>query len=205
MNRTGFALCLVILMAVCAVSVTSRAGGLVLIAWIERRADSILAPTEDAPQAIVVLTGGEPRTREAVRRYRETGLPILSSGGDGEAALLKQILQNKFGVPVRWTEDQSLNTEQNALYCAEILANENIKSIILVTDALHMWRAAMMFSDRGLRVTAAAVRYSRPGQATQLKLRDFLPSKEGLALTKSAMHELLGVVWYRSRHISGFI
>jgi len=198
MKHSGFTLSLVVLLFACAVLLTSKAGSRVLIALIERPPDSTLAPAGEEAQAIVVLTGGDSRTWEAARRYRETGLPVLSSGGDGEATLLKQDLQNKFDVPVRWTEERSLNTEENAFFSAEILAGENIQNIILITDALHMWRAKMMFSDRGLKVIAAPTNYLI---RTRLQAADFLPSKEGFKLTKSAMHEIFGVAWYWGRKI----
>ena len=198
MKRSGFTLCAVVLVIASALLLTSKAGGMLLISFVELSAGLGLAPFREKPQAIVVLTGGDARTREAARQHWETGLPVLSSGGDGEAALLKKNLQNIYKVPVRWTEDYSLSTEQNAFFCAEILRRENLQNIILVTDRLHMWRAKMMFTDRGLKVKAA------PADAVSrahLQVSDFVPGKEGIKLTKSALHEIFGIVWYKSRRL----
>ena len=200
MKRFGFTLCAVMLIFASAALLTSKAGGKLLISLVEHFAGSHLTPFGKNPQAIVVLTGGDARTQEAARQYRETGLPVLSSGGDGEAALLKKNLQNIFKVPVRWTEDRSLTTEENAIFCAKILAQADIQNIILVTDQLHMWRAKMMFADRGLSVKAAP---ANQASHVQLQPSDFVPGKEGIQLTKSALHEILGVAWYWSRRVIG--
>ena len=147
----------------------------------------------------MVLTGGDLRTLEAARLHRETGLPVLASGGDGEAAAIKKHLEDDFHVSVRWTEGNSLNTEQNAMFSAEILARENIQRIILVTQALHMRRARMMFLDRGFEVIPAPTDFSSDAQ---LEWRDFLPSTEGRKLTKSALHEIIGLAWYWIRQLN---
>jgi uncharacterized SAM-binding protein YcdF (DUF218 family) len=187
-----------ILVLACVVFFSGKAGGLLLTACIEQSATSIAAPAGKAAQAIVVLTGGDLRNQEAARQYRETGLPVLASGGDGEAARIKKQLETEFHVPVKWTEDKALNTEQNAIFSAKILAIENIQSIILVTHALHMRRARMMFLDQGLEVISAPTDYSNH---TALEWRDFLPSAEGRKLTQSALHEIVGLAWFRIRQI----
>jgi uncharacterized SAM-binding protein YcdF (DUF218 family) len=199
MNRFGhFKIFMTLMVLACVVFFSSKAGGFLLTAFIERAATPIAAPAGKAAQAIVVLTGGDLRTQEAARQHRETGLPVLASGGDGEATRIKKQLETDFHVTVRWTEENSLNTEENALFTAEILARENIQTIILVTHALHMRRARRMFEDRGLEVIAAPTGFSTHAP---LEWRDFLPGAEGLKLTKSALHEIFGLAWYRARQI----
>ena len=177
---------------------SSKAGGLLLTACTETPATSISAPIGKRAQAIVVLTGGDLKNQEVARLYIATGLPVLASGGDREAAVIKKQLERDFHVPVRWTEENSLNTEQNALFTAKILARENIQTIILVTHALHMRRAQRMFEDRGIEVVAAPTDFSAHAP---LEWRDFLPSAEGRKSAKSALHEIFGLVWYRMRQI----
>lgn len=184
----------------CTVFFSSKAGGLLLTVFIERDTIPLVAPIGEAAQAIVVLTGGDLRVQEAARQHRETGLPVLASGGDGEAARIKKQLETDFQVPVTWTEDSALNTEQNAIFSARILARENIQSIILVTHALHMRRAQMMFLDKGLKVIPAPTDFS---SQAQLVWRDFLPGAEGRKLTQSALHEIFGLAWFRIRQMLG--
>jgi len=205
---TGFGhatIFVVIGLVVCAAFFSSKAGGRWLIASTERASAPISVPAANAAQAaqaaqaIVVLTGGDHQIREAARLHRATGLPVLASGGDGEAERIKKQLEGEFQVPVRWTEGRSLNTEQNALFTVDILAGQNIHKIILVTHALHMRRARMMFSDRGLEVIPAPTRFSAYGP---LEWRDFLPGTEGRKLSKSALHEITGLAWYWLRQIT---
>jgi uncharacterized SAM-binding protein YcdF (DUF218 family) len=199
MNRYGnFKILVMLVLLACFILFSSKAGGLLLTASLESAVAPISAPTEKGAQAIVVLTGGYGRNKEAARLHRETGLPVLASGGDGEAAAIKKHLEDDFHVPVRWTEGDSLNTEQNALFAAKILRQENIQIIILVTHALHMRRARKMFEDCGLEVIPAPADFS---SFAPLEWDNFLPSTEGKKLTKSALHEIFGLAWYRIRQI----
>jgi uncharacterized SAM-binding protein YcdF (DUF218 family) len=179
------------------------------------------ATTTDSAAAIVVLGGSKShdapeyggdtvhgatllRLRYAAHLHRRTGLPILVSGGSpegsaqSEAELMQRTLQNEFSVPVRWIEDRSVNTLENAGLSYRMLAAENIHNIHLVTHAWHMPRAQLVFETAGFRVIPAATGYTTRYRLTVL---DFLPS--ALALRDSALffHEVIGIVWYRLRLI----
>src|SRR5947209_16516034 len=101
----------------------------------------------EAAQAIVILGGGTKRaapeyggdtlnrlTLERVRYgahvARLINLPVMVVGGrsepsrETEAKVMRAALQDEFGVPVRWIEDQSRNTHENALMAAAILRRE---------------------------------------------------------------------------------
>jgi uncharacterized SAM-binding protein YcdF (DUF218 family) len=201
MIRFGYSKIVVTLLLLAGISfLSSPAGSLFLSACLELGLTPISASAAKSAQAIVVLTGGDARNREAATLYRATGLPVLASGGDGEAIAIKKQLAADFNVPVKWTEEKSLNTEENALFSAQILAREHIHSIILVTRALHMRRAQRMFEDRGLEVIPAPTDFSTH---PPLEWRDFLPSTEGRKQTASALHEIFGLAWYRLRHLMG--
>lgn len=140
------------------------------------------------------------RLRYAAKLQRETGKPILVTGGTPlgnhvpEAEQMKAILENEFRVPVRWTEDASNNTLENALYSSALLQKTGIKRIYLVTHAWHMPRAAMAFRQSGLQVvpapTAWITRY-RTGLLT------FVPRAEALRDSAIFCHEVIGLIWYR--------
>jgi len=88
-------------------------------------------------QAIVILGGGTRRnapdyggdtlgrlTLERVRYganvARLTGLPVMVTGGsvlggEPEARLMREALQREFAIPVRWVEDRSRTTHENAM------------------------------------------------------------------------------------------
>ena len=173
--------------------------------------------------AIVVLAGGRNanapeyggetvaarslvQLRYGARLQRETGLPLLVSGGRvhggepaSEAALIKGVLERELNVPVRWLEERSRNTAENASYSAELLREENIAAVILVTSAAHMPRAVEVFEGQGVRVTAAPTG-RRTGNRAAAGVLDWLPSARALDKSRIALHELVGQLWYRIRY-----
>lgn len=171
----------------------------------------------DKADAIVVLGGGTyfiapefggdtagsytlVRLRYGARLQRETGLPLLVTGGkplgndEPEAAQMKRVLEQEFGVPVKWTENASNTTLENARLSRELLAKEGVQRIYLVTHAWHMPRAARVFRQAGFEVipapTAFTTRY-------RTDLLTFLPDAHALRDSRIALHEMIGMVWYR--------
>lgn len=182
-----------------------------------------LTPEAAAKQAdvIVVLGGGRyagapefdgdtvsgytlERLRYAAKLSRQTGLPILVSGGKlageeiSEATLMRRALEDDFGIRPRWVETDSGNTLENAKYTKKILQEAGLRRIYLVTHAWHMSRAVWSFSGTGLSVVPAPTGY------TTLSLHDrrlmgYLPGTRGLTVSGLAMRERLALAWYRSR------
>ena len=178
-------------------------------------------PASAPSQAIVVLGGGRypaapeyggdtvssatlVRLRYAAQLHRETGLPLLVSGGspDGsrinEAELMAKVLEQAFRVPVRWREGRSANTLENARLSRETLARENIRRIYLVTNAWHMPRSILVFERAGFEVIPAPTAHAT-GESAQLTVLDFLPNFTGLRDSSIFFHETIGMVWYRLR------
>jgi uncharacterized SAM-binding protein YcdF (DUF218 family) len=144
-------------------------------------------------QAIVVLGGGRNlgapewggetvndytlrRARYGVRLARETGLPLYVSGGRptggqlAEGTLMRDLIAREFNSPVKWVEAASETTREQALMTAQDLKPQQISSIALVTDAVHMPRARRAFELAGLAVLAAPTGYTaqRPFALYQL-------------------------------------
>ena len=174
----------------------------------------------DGVDAIVVLGGGRDadqpqyggdtvgkftleRLRYAVRLQRATGLPILTSGGSvfgrgvSEAELMRRALEQDFHTTAEWIEDRSRNTMENALYSRAVLEAAGKRKIWLVTDAWHMPRAYWAFRSVGIDTTMAPTSFISGGVDTLL---DVLPSSQGLYLSDLALHEALGILWYRWRY-----
>ena len=187
---------LVVTLTVIAMFFITKSGSLMFATLLERSSPPFSAPQASTAQAIVVLTGAKASMLEAARLHRLTGLPVLASGGDGEAAAIKNHLEKSLETPVKWTEGNSLNTEQNARFSANILATAQVRKIILVTHAMHMRRAQAMFVDQGLEVFPAPTDFSG---WPELQWRDLLPSSEGRKLARSALHEVLGLAFYKLR------
>jgi uncharacterized SAM-binding protein YcdF (DUF218 family) len=132
------------------------------------------------------------RVRYGAVVARQTGLPVLVSGGPGlgktsEAALMKQALEDEFGVKVRWTEVTSRNTHENAIRSAEILLAAGIRHVILVAHSFDMPRAKAELTAAGLQVTLAPTGIPNTG----FDARDLLPSMGALQLSYYALYELL--------------
>ncbi len=142
------------------------------------------------------------RVRYGAWLARKLGKPLLVTGGspDGgrpEGVLMRETLEREFDVKVRWTEDRSGNTRENAIFSAAILKAAGIQRIYLVSHAWHLPRAAPEFEREGLRVVPAGTGYSLPRGPRPM---DFVPSAKGLHDSYLAMHEGIGLAWYRIRN-----
>jgi uncharacterized SAM-binding protein YcdF (DUF218 family) len=81
---------------------------------------------------------------------RKTNLPILVTGAGShaqytEAEIMKQVLEDEFHAHVDFVEDKSNSTKENAQFTFEVLKENNIKSILLVSNSWHLKRASYMF------------------------------------------------------------
>ena len=96
------------------------------------------------------------RVRFGARVARLTGLPVLVSGGSTygatpEAALMRDALRDEFGIEVRWVEDASRTTAENAARTASILRANGISRVVLVTHSFDVPRAACGVRSAGYR------------------------------------------------------
>jgi uncharacterized SAM-binding protein YcdF (DUF218 family) len=143
------------------------------------------------------------RLRHGARLHLLTGLPVLVSGGapdtlgESEAALMARTLREDFGVTVRWQEQTSDNTAENAKHAAQQLAAVGVRRILLVTDAMHMPRAQRVFVAAGFEVAAAPTRFlgRRP-----IDVSSFIPKAAELEVSHYALHEWIGFLWYKIRY-----
>ncbi|MDP3538017.1 MAG: YdcF family protein [Azonexus sp.] len=187
-----------------------------LIGSLERRAGPVLTGTAGA-QAIVVLGsglnteaeeyGGDTATERTLVRLRYGAtlarryhLPVLTSGGRphdasrSEAEVMADILQREFGVDVRWRENQSLDTADNAAMSARILHAAGVKRIVLVTQAFHMPRAQRLFAAAGLEVVPAPTDFKSRRNLPSTAFH-WLPQAHALRTSYYALHEWLGLAW----------
>lgn len=140
------------------------------------------------------------RTLAAARIARATGLPVLVSGGRPmtrratEAELMRRLLEEDLGVRVRWVEDRSRDTAENASFSAALLRADGVDAVVLVTHATHLPRTRRAFESAGVAVVPAPHDWdSGPSRGG---LRAWLPHVEGLFASTAALHELLGRLWY---------
>ena len=201
-----------------------------LIESVEALAGTVpTLPADAPPGAIIVLSAdyrrsdapGHPhavgpetleRLAEAAREERRLGLPVLVSGGrpaeigESLAAMMSRVLQDDFRVAVRWREDRSLNTYENAAFSADILRRAGVPSALLVTHCRDLARALWSFYAVGYPVNPAMCSppqagYEQPDDETQpLRAGSFFPQVPALLTSYRALHELIGLAWYRYRY-----
>lgn len=171
------------------------------------------------PVAIVILGGGlEPlapeygvssltpnsieRLRYGLWLSRETGASVAFSGGVGwgqsasgtppEAQIAARIALQEFGRPIKWLEDQSRDTRDNAARSVGLLRQAGIEHVILVTHGWHMPRARRAFEQAAagaMRIEPASVGLLLHPPVTALT---WLPSAEGTVAVRNVLRELLG-------------
>ncbi|WP_293775628.1 YdcF family protein [uncultured Oxalicibacterium sp.] len=200
---------------------STRPGALLLAQPLEQRYPALMLPYVGSAQAIVVLGGGRlanapefadqdgpsaatlRRLRYAAKLQRATGLPLLVTGGspegaaESEAAIMARVLRDEFSVPVQWEEGASDNTAENARLTAQMLTQEGVRDVLLITDAMHMPRAVGVFARTGLRITPAPTAFVSTAPAIPA---DYIPRAAWLHQSSYAMHEWIGIFWYWLRH-----
>lgn len=173
------------------------------------------APIADADlataEAIVVLGGGNyrdapeyggdtvaggtlERVRYGLHLHRRSGLPILVTGGAPmggrpEGETMKEVMERDFGATVKWTETESRDTAENAVYSARILKAAGVGRIALVSHAFHLPRAIPLFEAQGLAVVAAPMGFRKRPPSGPAGL---LPSVVALGQSSDALREWLG-------------
>lgn len=141
------------------------------------------------------------RLEYAAYLAKATGKPVLLSGGATGpspertvAEAMQVTLQEHFGVPARWLEDQSTSTMSNAAHSARLLLAAGIRKVYLVTHAWHMPRAMIAFDESGIEAIPAPTRFMSRAEPLW---QDFIPSAPAFLITYYAVHEWVGVAWYR--------
>jgi uncharacterized SAM-binding protein YcdF (DUF218 family) len=207
---------------------STNGGAQLFVAPLEAMTRPLAAPERAGAQAIVVLAAGQlenapeygkhsipdyialARLRYAAHLHRRTKLPLLVSGGNGDAVVdpdpalreyakadaMATALREDFGIPVKWIEPASRDTFENARFSAALLRVDGVKRILLVTDAMHMPRSRLVFEQAGLEVVEAPTLFF---SAQPLAWNAWIPTAEGMRRSWYAVYELLGLVWYRAR------
>ncbi|KGQ19840.1 putative membrane protein [Lysobacter dokdonensis DS-58] len=176
-----------------------------------------VAPPAEMPKAdaIVVLGGGGytwinrpgvtlddlkySRLAQGARLYIAGRAPrvILSGGGEGVRTEARNMARGmrKFGVPdtALLLEERSTDTTTNARYSAQIARRNGVRSVLLVTSAIHMPRASVLFRGAGLDVIEVPV--PEPPSVRGDGWADrWLPSPRALWRSGRALKEYAGLM-----------
>jgi len=174
----------------------------------------------EEPRSIVEINGAGDRVIYAAWLYQRGAADyILVSGGrlpwhepvstkTSTPADEMTVLLEMLSVPgdVIWQESSSYNTHENAVNSAQILAEQDVERILLVTSALHMPRSVRLFEAQGLEVVPAPADFLVTANdldvgetSWELFLIRLLPSAENISLTTRALKEYLGILAYSIR------
>jgi uncharacterized SAM-binding protein YcdF (DUF218 family) len=189
-----------------------------LIGWIESRYPPPAGVVGSSASLIVVLSSGAvfsdgtaygakldasawERTYTGVKLWKQIGGTLLFVGGptpDGKfsAAELMAAVAHDLGVPTTAVlmETKSTNTHENLLLARDLIESHGNRTW-LVTSALHMRRAMAVARRLGLRMRLYPCDY----RAVRLGWHAWLPNIGAPAMFADALHEIIGLSYYRIR------
>ncbi|MFT7724157.1 MAG: YdcF family protein [Roseateles sp.] len=138
---------------------------------------------------------------------RRSGWPLAFSGGIGwmatelrqsEASVVARVAAQDHGLPLRWAEDRSRDTRENAANTLPLLARAGVRQVVLVTHDAHMRRALRAFEAAagplGMRIIAAPTGLRDDALGS---VADWLPSTGGFARVRYVAYETLA--WWAGR------
>jgi uncharacterized SAM-binding protein YcdF (DUF218 family) len=173
-------------------------------------------PAEPPRPWIDLMEGGD-RVVHAARLFKAGKAPkmILSGGRVGwagetgsESEDMAQLVEF-MGVPrsAILQDPTSLNTRENAVNIKQIMDQQKIRRILLVTSATHMPRSLLIFQRLGIDAIPAPTDFVMtlppPGQESKItleaRLLRLLPDADRLEKTTKALKEYMGIWIYRLR------
>ena len=139
----------------------------------------------------------------ALTLHRQTGLPILLSGGSlkedtetladlGQAWLIQQANVTRIVL-----DDSSRDTWENATNSAILLRERGFTRPLLVTHAYHMPRSLFSARTAGIDAIPAPFAFIHNTQTPDSDASDWVPGAHNLAKSYLVLHEMAGLLWYK--------
>lgn len=158
----------------------------------------LIISTED-PAAIFVLGGDTAvRCQGALQLYKQTGLDLVVSGYQGEAARMRDYLL-AHGVPDYKIiqEPKATNTKDHLKYMLPIAMEKGYHKIYLVTSAFHMPRSMMImeqgFAAQGIKLIPYGCGHQTTPDYDPMP-HEWAPNMLSLYQGTTALNEYLGMV-----------
>jgi uncharacterized SAM-binding protein YcdF (DUF218 family) len=130
----------------------------------------------------VITSGGRPPHRTGGMTEAEAGAVFLADMGVPSDAMI--------------IEPRALTTRDHVIQLAPILERHNISSLLVVTSASHMRRAVATLSHLDVPIIPVATGFSVV-YTHEFRLKRLLPSAGALVRSTRAMHEFIGLLYYR--------
>ncbi|MGV8940235.1 MAG: YdcF family protein [Lysobacter sp.] len=209
--------------AVVAVSAMTPLVANLLVGWLERPAVQSAACAVEPPRVAVVMAGGvdaaDPddadvsalgitsrrRMERAVtwlraepgRRLVVAGGPTIAGGVPPSRLMVRYSQQLGVDAGSMRVEENSVNTWENASHLAHLPGMP--RRVALVTSAMHLPRASFAMRQAGFEVCPVPADRRRvalgwPGAV--------IPRSSALRKTEAALHEMVGLLWYRLRALA---
>ena len=138
------------------------------------------------------------RLRYGIWLSRKTSIPVGFTGGVGwagepgasEAQTARRIAESEFHHPLRWVEDQSRDTLENARFSVAMLRKDGIRHVIVVSSALQSKRAVRAFTTAavgaGMTIEAAPMNIAVRLDST---IYNWIPTPYGACLVPTILRE----------------
>lgn len=224
-RRRARTLCVVSgVVAVVAVAAMTPLVANLLVGWLERPALQSAACAVTPPDIAVVLAGGvdaaDPedadisalgitsrrRMERAVawwgakpgRRLVVAGGPMVDGGVPPSRLMVRYSRQLGVDAGALLAEESSVNTWENARHLARL--PDMPQRVVLVTSAMHLPRAGFAMRQAGFEVCPVPADFRRVALGWPGAL---IPRSSALGKSEAALHEIVGLAWYRLRAFSG--
>ncbi len=137
---------------------------------------------------------------------RQLQLPVLFSGGAGhaqpdgakEAQVAARVASRDYGRTLRWLESESHDTRDNARRSVQMLKDDGVTHVVLVTHGWHMRRSLRAFEQeaarQGANLQIQAAPMGMPARSETVTALHWLPSPEGYRRVHQALREYIGLL-----------
>jgi uncharacterized SAM-binding protein YcdF (DUF218 family) len=149
-------------------------------------------------EVAAIAYGRVAKAAELYRSCKQHGgaCTLLISGGDAQgngkaeaSVYAEQLILLGVSSNDLVLESHSLNTWQNAQFCAQILKESVDSQILLVSSGLHLRRSLLYFSHFGINATPVRADYERAIESP-------IPLSFNFTLSDLALHEYVGLLRY---------
>ncbi|MGM0446044.1 MAG: YdcF family protein [Bacillota bacterium] len=131
---------------------------------------------------------------------KDNNMPLIYSGGvgvgyqdTGESEIALNFVNNFDGIDFI-QENKARTTYENGLMIKDWLTENNYEKIYLVTSAIHMKRSKGVFDNIGVNYIPVVSNYA---YSHKLSWLDYLPNRGSLRANMQAVHEWVGLIWYK--------
>lgn len=136
---------------------------------------------------------------------RQLQAPVMASGGTGraqasgpaESDVAARIANRDYGRTLRWLDNTSVDTRDNARKSLQLLRSEGVTEVFLVTHGGHMRRALRAFNEEATKTGFAARIVPAPmgmAVADGPPWLQWLPSPDGYRRVHQSLREMLGLL-----------